>query len=121
MKIYKNAWFKKFTKKQKITDAVLKRAVQDIENGIIDADLGGNVIKQRISRSNEGKSGGYRTIILFKKGDKLFFVYGFAKSQRDNIEEDELKSFKEMAKTILNLSAKEIKKAINDSLFTEVI
>lgn len=121
MEIYKNAWFKKFARKQKITNSVLKRTIEDIENGMIDVDLGGNVIKQRIARPNQGKSGGYRTIIIFKKGDKSFFVYGFAKSQRNNIEEDELKVFKEMAKTILSLSDKEIEKAINDNLFTEVI
>jgi len=92
--IFKNTWFQRFARKEKITDEVLKDAIVRAEKGIINADLGGNVIKQRIARVGQGKSSGYRTIIIFKKGDKAFFVYGFAKNERDNIDKNETDAFK---------------------------
>ena len=87
-RIFKNRWFIRFTKREKISDAILAKAIADAEKGIISADLGGNIIKQRIARPGQGKSGGYRTIIIFKKGDKAFFVYGFSKSGRENIDKE---------------------------------
>ena len=85
MRIFKSRWFQRFARKEGITDAVLREAVARAEKGQIDADLGGEVIKQRIARPRQGKSKGYRTIILFRLGAKAFFVYGFAKSQRAKI------------------------------------
>ena len=89
MRIFKSKWFAKFAKDEGISDAVLCGAVKDAEAGLIDADYGGELIKQRIARPNEGKSGGYRTIILYRRGDKAFFVYGFAKNKQDNINKAE--------------------------------
>lgn len=120
MKIYKNVWFEKFVSKQKIANAALKKAIEDAEKGTIDADLGGNVIKQRIARPKQGKSCGYRTIILFKKGEKAFFVYGFAKSDLDNIDESDVKDFKALSKELFKLSDEEIEKAVKDKILTEV-
>jgi len=82
VRIFKSRWFQRFARKEGIADAVLREAVARAEKGQIDADLGGEVIKQRIARPGQGKSKGYRTIILFRRGAKAFFVYGFAKSQR---------------------------------------
>jgi hypothetical protein len=65
---------------ERISDAKFCAAVQDADAGRIAADYGGGVIKQRIARPGGGKSGGYRTIILYRHRDKAFFVYGFAKS-----------------------------------------
>jgi len=93
LRIFKNAWFSRFARRENIRDAVLIDAVARAERGIMDVDLGGGVIKQRIARPGQGKSGGYRSIILFRKGVDAFFVYGFAKSDRENIEDDELEKF----------------------------
>lgn len=82
------------------------------EKGTVDADLGGHVIKQRIARSGQGKSSGYRTIIIFKKSDKSFFVYGFAKSERENIDKREIATFKKAAKKLLALSDEQIQQLI---------
>ena len=120
MHIFKNTWFQRFARKEKITDEVLKDAIVRAEKGIINADLGGNVIKQRIARVGQGKSGGYRTIILFKKGDKAFFVYGFAKNERDNIDKNETDAFKKSAKELLALSDKHIQELIENGALTEV-
>ena len=85
MRIFKSGWFQRFARKEGITDAVLREAVARAEKGQIDADLGGEVIKQRIARPGQGRSKGYRTIILFRRGAKAFFEYEFSKSHRANI------------------------------------
>ena len=95
-------------------------AVARAEKGQIDADLGGGVIKQRISRPGQGRSKGYRTIILFRRGTKAFFVYGFAKSQRANIDDDEKEQFKEAAKHVLALTEKQLTELLDRGDFVEV-
>ena len=112
MRIFKNKWFVRFAKKEGIDDQKLCEAVQAAEQGSIDADLGGGVIKQRVARPGEGKSGGYRTIILYRKADLAFFVYGFPKSGRDNITRQELQGFKSLAKSMLDMTEAEIGKQI---------
>ena len=72
LRIFKNGWFSRFARRENIKDAVLVDAVARAERGVIDADLGGGVIKQRIARPGQGKSGGYRSIILFRKGTQAF-------------------------------------------------
>ncbi len=120
MRIFKNAWFQRFARKERITDDVLIEAVMQAEKGLIDADLGGGVIKQRIARKGRGKSGGYRTIIFFRSGELAFFIYGFAKSSRDNIETDELADYKKLATLYLALSDKQLNTLIENDALTEV-
>jgi hypothetical protein len=98
----------------------LRDAVARAEKNQIDADLGGGVIKQRIARPGQGKSKGYRTIILFRRGAKAFFVYGFAKSQRANINDDEEEQFKEAAKHVLALTEKQLAELLKRGDFFEV-
>ena len=92
-----------------------------VDRGIIDADYGGFVIKQRIARPNEGKSGGYRSIVFFCKGERAFFIYGFAKNAQDNIDESDERDFKELAKTLLACSDVELEKLVSNGLYEEVI
>ena len=120
MRTYKSRWFQRFARKEGITDAVLLEAVARAEAGQIDADLGGGVIKQRISRLGQGRSKGYRTIILFRRGAQAFFVYGFAKSQRANIGNDEEEQFKEAAKHVLALTEKQLAELLKRGEFVEV-
>lgn len=120
MRIFKNAWFKRFASRERISDATLAKVIARIEKGAVDADLGGNVIKQRMARPGQGKSGGYRTIIVFRQGDKAFFVYGFAKKELGNINKDELKTFKQAAKELLALSDEQIEKLIEIEGLTEI-
>ena len=91
-----------------------------IGKGQIDADLGGEVIKQRIARQGRGRSSGYRTIILFRRGMKAFFVYGFPKSHRANIDADELRQFREAAKHVLALTEKQLAELLKRGDFLEV-
>jgi hypothetical protein len=100
-RIYKSKWFQRFAHKEGISDATLRDAVSRAERGRIDADLGGGVIKQRVARPGQGKSGGYRTIILFRRSERAFFVYGFPKSAQDNIDEGDKRDFRVLAKALL--------------------
>src|ERR1700681_309703 len=102
-RVFKTRWFQRFARKEEIRDAVLLDAISRAEKGQVDADLGGSVIKQRIARPGQGKSGGYRTIILFRQGERAVFVYGFAKSERATLNADEEKQFKEAARHVLRL------------------
>ena len=119
-RVFKTRWFQRFARSEKIRDAVLLDAVARAEKGQLDADLGGGVIKQRIARPGQGKSGGYRTIILFKQGQRAVFVYGFAKSERENIDADEEKQFKEAARHVLRLTEKQIAELIKEGDFVEI-
>lgn len=120
MRVFKNAWFGRFARKRRISAEVLWDAVDRAEKGLVDADLGGGVIKQRIARPGESKSKGYRCILLYRKGDKAFFVYGFPKSDLGNIRDDEQEQFKKAAKSILELSDKQIHQLIENGQFEEV-
>ena len=125
MRIFKSRWFERFARKEGIADAVLREAVARAERGQIDADLGGGVIKQRIARPGQGKSKGYRTIILcrpstFSRGANAFFEYGFSKSQRPNINDAEEAYFKEAAKHVLALTEKQLAELLKRGDFVEV-
>lgn len=120
MRIFKNKAFAKFARKEQISDAKLWEAVTAAEKGNLDADYGGGVIKQRIARTNQGKSGGYRAIIYYRQADKAFFVYGFSKNARDNIEEDEERELKRQAKITFALSNEQLLKLLENGTYQEV-
>ena len=120
MQIFKNKWFNKFAKDEGIPDGKLWDAIMDAERGLIDADYGGGVIKQRIARTGEGKSGGYRSIILFRSGKNAFFVYGFPKNARDNIDKAEEREFKALAKEVFSQSESSLQALIKRGAFVPV-
>lgn len=120
MRIFKTKVFARFARQEDIGDRALCEAIERAERGLIDADLGASVIKQRIARPNEGRSGGFRSIICFRAGDRAFFAYGFPKSRRDNISADELKFFKELAQELLPKADAELEKLIEREAITEV-
>ena len=101
MRIFKNKAFLRFAKNAGIGDALLCKAIRDAERGLIAADLGAGVIKQRIARRGQGKSGGFRTLVVFRAGARAFFVHGFAKNEKDNIGKDELVALKKLATELL--------------------
>ena len=98
----------------------MREAVARAEKCQIDADLGGGVIKQRIARPGQGRSKGYRTIILFRRGVKAFFEYWFSKSRRANINDDEERQFKEAAEHVLALTDKQLAELLKRGDFMEV-
>jgi hypothetical protein len=120
MRVFKTKPFARFASREGITDEELCEAVYQAERGLIDADLGGGVIKQRLAREGQGKSGGFRSILLFRRGSKAFFVYGFAKSDRDNIRRDELKAFRKLAGEMLTLDDKALAAAMRNGTIMEI-
>lgn len=120
MRIFKNTRFARFADREGIADAELKATVDLLEAGQFDADLGGDVYKMRMAREGEGKSGGYRTIVFFKRGRRTFFVEGFAKSDRGNIGQKEKKNFKKLARDYLGLSDEAIGRAVKAGWFIEI-
>ena len=101
MRVFKNKPFARFARKAGLDDEVLRQAIDAAERGLVDADLGGGVIKQRVARQGGGKSGGFRTIVLFRLGERAFFVHGFAKSDLGNIRGNELAAFRMLASHLL--------------------
>ena len=120
MRVFKNTRFTRFADKEDILDTELREAVNRLEAGQADANLGGNVYKIRVARSGEGKSGGYRVIVLFKNGDKTFYVYGFAKSERSNISEKELRKYKKLAEKYFLMTAEQLGEMIKDGQLIEL-
>ena len=120
MRIFKSKPFDRFARKEGISDAKLCGAVREAEAGKVDADYGGGVIKQRIARPGKGKSGGYRSVILYQKGDKAFFVYGFKKSEQDNINAAEEREFKKLAQVTFTFSENDLAELIETGAYKEV-
>jgi hypothetical protein len=120
LRIFKNAWFEKFARKERISDAALCEAVARAERGLIDADLGGGLIKQRVARPGSGKSGGYRTLVMFRIGHRAVFAFGFPKSARANIGPEEEAILKKAAKVVLSLPDEAIDREAESGRFKEV-
>jgi hypothetical protein len=82
MQAFKTKWFAKWASSQKLTDEALTGAVAEMKQGLVDAELGGQVVKKRVALPGKGKRGSTRTLVAFRQGDKAFFIYGFAKNER---------------------------------------
>jgi hypothetical protein len=121
VRIFKDKCFARFADKEGISDDTLRAAASGIEQGQWDADLGAGVYKQRIARPGEGKRAGYRAIIFFLSGERIFFKYGYPKSARDNISDDELRNFKKEAKYKFTLTASQIKAMLENGTLLEII
>ena len=120
MQTFKTKAFTRFADKAGISDAALCRAVLDAEKGLIAADLGGGVIKQRIARRGQGKSGGFRTLIVFRAGTRAIFVHGFAKNEKDNIEKDGLVALKKLAAELLAYDDKMLARVVASGVLLQV-
>ncbi len=105
LQTFKTKAFARFSDREGLEDAALCDAIRRAGEGLIDADLGGGVIKQRIARKGGGRSGGFRIIVLFRQGELAFFVHGFAKSDRDNLRRKELTGLRSLANEYLGLDA----------------
>lgn len=120
MRVFKNKVFHKWAAKEGLDDEVLLTAVDEMESGLIDADLGGHVVKKRVALAGRGKSAGVRTLLAYRAENKAFFVYGFAKNARANISTDELRALKHLAKELLGYSSKALTAAIKYGALVEV-
>lgn len=120
MRIFKTKWLARFARRGRITDQSLGEAITRAERGLVDADLGGGLIKQRVARSGQGQSGGYRMLVAFRAQGRAVFLYGFAKNEREDIDPDELVSLREIAAAWLAADAEQIAQAIESDELQEV-
>jgi hypothetical protein len=120
VRIYKVKGFARFQRRERITDTALVKAVRSAEDGLVDADLGGGLIKQRITRVGHGKSGGFRTVIAYRQGDRAIFLLGFAKNERDNVDSNELDELKRLGRRFLGLTIARIEALAAGSELKEV-
>lgn len=120
MRIYKTRWLARFLRRERLADASLREAIERAGRGLVDADLGGGIIKQRVARPGQGRSGGYRMLIAYRAGHRAVFLYGFAKRERDNIAADELLSLREIAAAWLEAGDRRIARALEERALQEL-
>ena len=120
MSVFKTKLFQDWQKKEDLSDKSLCAAVDEMSRDLIDANLGGGLVKKRVARPGAGKSSGFRTLLATNKNDKWFFVYGFAKNERDNIENQEMMALKRLAAALLGMDANAIDKLLADKELKEI-
>ena len=121
MRVFKTKPFARFSAREDIADALLCEAVKRAQTGLIDADLGGGVIKQRLPREGQGRSGGYRSLVVFKRDRRAIFVYGFAKNKRATIGQAELRAFQKLADVMLSLDQTGLNAVLANGTIIEVL
>jgi hypothetical protein len=121
VRVFATKVFARFARKERLDDSRLYDAIARAERGSIDANLGSNLIKQRVARRGGGRSGGYRTVIAYRASQRSVFLYGFAKSERDNIDDRELDALKKLAKHYLAYSDAQIATALEQMELREVV
>jgi len=120
VRIFKNKWFNNWARKEKISDEILIETTNEIETGKVDANLGSFSFKKRLPKSGSGKSGGYRVLVAYKKGNQIFFLYAFAKNQRANISDKEKAALKLIAKSLMVATEKQLQALIKKGSICEV-
>ena len=120
LRIFKTKSFARFARRERITDRSLCEAVRRAERGLVDADLGGGVIKQRVARPGQGRSGGFRMLVAYRAKARSVFLFGFAKSERDNVDDDELATLREIGKVFLTADDAAMARALAEGIIQEV-
>jgi len=120
VRIFKTKWFVRFARRERISDASLKGVIERAERGMIDVDLGGGLIKQRVARPGQGRSGGFRMIVAYRTEDKAFFLYSFAKNDLDTIEDDELQTLRDLASDMLTRNDTILERAKEEGELQEI-
>jgi len=118
--IYKTRNFTRWARKTGLNDSLLETAVLEIQKGLLEADLGGGIVKKRIALPGRGKRGSTRTLLATNRDDRWFFVFGFEKNERENISENELATLKMLAKDLLGMAPAQIADAIEEGSLVEV-
>jgi hypothetical protein len=119
-RVFKTRHFGRWMRKTELTDAALCSAVEEMAQGLIDADLGGGVVKKRVGLAGRGKRGGARTLVATNKGNRWFFVYGFEKNDRANITDDELDALQGIAQELQARTGRQLDEAVEDGALQEI-
>lgn len=120
MRVFATRWFTRFARSERISDDRLCEAIGRARRGLIDADLGRGVIKQRVARPGQGRSGGFRVLVAYRAGERAVFLYGFAKSERDNISARDLADWQARAQEVLRADDELIERNVADDHLREV-
>lgn len=120
MEVYKHRNFAKWAKSEGLTDAMLKQAVAEMNNGLFEVNLGSGLYKKRIAVTGKGKRGGFRSLLAFRITEKAIFIYGFRKNERSNISDSEKHIYKALAKEYLDLSNAHINKMLEAKILIEI-
>lgn len=121
MRLFKYKTFDKWARLENIESDALKKAISELEAGRCDANLGSGLYKMRVTRKGQGKRGSYRTLIAFKENERTFFLYGFAKNERDNIDEKEKMVYRKLARHYLTMSDSDLDTLIKNNEMIEII
>jgi hypothetical protein len=116
----KTRWFNKWAKKNSISDKILLNSIQDLSSNLGTVNLGTGLYKVRTAKDGQGKSGSFRTIVVYKESDIVIFIYGFSKSEKDNLSSEELKYFKKLAKDLLSINNQKYKEMIELGNFISI-
>lgn len=119
-RIFKTRHFARWMRKTELTDVTLCAAVAEMAQGLLDADLGGGVVKKRVALPGRGKSGGARTLVATNKGSRWFFVFGFEKNDRANISDQELEALQDLAQDLLARTGAQLDLAVQTSALEEI-
>lgn len=119
-RIFRTRTFSRWARKVGLPDSALGHAVSEMERGLIDADLGGNVVKKRVPLAGRGKRGGARTLVATQFDDRWFFLYGFAKNERANLTANELRVLQEVAKDVLAFNDTDLAIAVSTGELVEI-
>lgn len=119
-RIFKTRHFARWMRKTELTDLALCEAVSEMAQGLLDADLGGGVVKKRVALPGRGKSGGARTLVATNKGSRWFFVFGFEKNDRANISEQELEALQDLAHDLLARTGAQLDLAVHERALEEI-
>ncbi|WP_144106779.1 type II toxin-antitoxin system RelE/ParE family toxin [Paraburkholderia sp. BCC1886] len=119
-RVFKTRTFGRWMRKTELTDEALCLAVDEMIAGLIDADLGGNVVKKRVALPGRGKSGSARTLLATNRGSRWFFMFGFEKNERDNISSADLKIIQKAARDVLTMTTRALELEIENGTFKEI-
>ncbi len=112
--------FARWADKNQVAMRDLSAALDEIERGLVDADLGGHLVKKRIPLQDRGKRGGARAILCGKQGDRIIFLHGFAKNEKSDLSPKELAAFRRLAEVLVALETAQVVEAIDRGIFIEV-
>src|ERR1043166_2044036 len=119
-RVFKTRSFSRWMRKTELTDQVLCDAVAEMARGLIDADLGGGMVKKRVALPGRGKSGGARVLVATNKGNRWFFVFGFEKNDRANVSAKELEALQAIAADLLKLSPAQLDAHVDADAIEEI-
>jgi hypothetical protein len=119
-RVFKTRYFSRWMRKTSLSDQALCLAVREMAAGLIDADLGGGIVKKRVALPRRGKSGSTRTLVATNKGTRWFFLFGFEKSDRANVSDRELSALKAIATDLLRLTPNQLDESLQNNTLQEI-